>query len=270
MQAIGSREYKLMLKAARFEGDEAALNKAAATLWSDLAAIVVPHSVALSGTDDIARRRRQVRFLDTADRWLRSRDYVLRERIDLDEDERQITLKFRHPDRYISQDRDMMPAKGHEPDIKFEEDIKPPFTAVFSFSSDVLVPKDHELASLTDAAALYPGLPEDAGEFPEDSSLVVVGDFTAFERVLKGTSFQIRKDPEVLAECSLTLWYGAESDPRPRVAEFSFKYEDADEGYTAKMSRRAFDAFAAIQSKAGDWIDGASMTKTAYAYALEP
>lgn len=122
---IGSREYKMMLRASKFNGAPDTLNEAATALWQDLASVILPNAVAVSGTGDIARRRRQVRFYDTADQWLRQNDYVVRERTDLDSEERQLTLKFRHPDRFYSQDRVMEPADEFTQDLKFEEDIKP-------------------------------------------------------------------------------------------------------------------------------------------------
>jgi hypothetical protein len=269
MQTVGSREYKLMLRASKLKGDEAKLLDAAGALWADLAAIIVPRVLSVSGTADIEHKRREVRFLDTADKWLRTNDYVVRERVDLDVNERVVTLKFRHPDRYISQGRDMAPTEGFEPDMKFEEDIKPEFLKLYSFSSNTLVPHETKLATLADVAAIYPGLPKAVDVFPEAEPLEVVGGFTAYERVVKGTSFQIRKNPATLAECSLTLWYAGEVDDTPVVAELSFKYEDPEEGYTAKMSKRAYDAYMAIQAQLGAWLNPKSMTKTAYVYSLD-
>jgi hypothetical protein len=269
MPNICSREYKLMLRASKFAGDEGKLTSSAGALWRDLAAIIVPSAVAVSGTDDIERKRRQVRFFDTRDKWLRSNDYVVRERVDLENNERELTLKFRHPDRFISQDRDMTPAEGPDADLKFEEDIKPPFQALYSFSSTVLVKEDTALDTLKDVNKLYPGLAGAVEDFPKAEPLSVVGGFTAYERVIKGTSFQIRKDPEVCAQCSLTLWYEGEDGDTPVVAEFSFKYQDDKEAYTAKMARRAYAAFMDIQARLGDWIDNGSMTKTAYVYARD-
>jgi hypothetical protein len=267
MQIVGSREYKLMLRASKFKGDEAKMLESAGALWGELAAIIVPHALSVSGTSDIEHKRREVRFLDTADKWLRSNDYVVRERVDIEAGQRVVTLKFRHPDRYISQGRDMAPSKEFESDMKFEEDIKPEFLKLYSFSSNTLVPQDLKLATLGEVAAIYPGLPKAVDSFPETEKLKPVGGFTAYERVVKGTSFQIRKNPETLAECCLTLWYGGKTDDDPLVAEFSFKYEDPEEGYTAKMARRAYDVFMAIQSQLDGWIDPKSMTKTAYVYA---
>ena len=58
-------------------------------------------------------------------------------------------------------------------------------------------------------------------------------------------------------------------DPKPLVAEFSFKYADDKENYSGKMARRAYDSFMGIQDRLGAWVDNKSMTKTAYVYALE-
>jgi hypothetical protein len=268
MQSVGSREYKLMLRPSKFKGDETELLESTSKLWSALAAIIVTHAVAVSGTADTKTKRREVSFLDTADHWLRSHDYVLRQRVDQDSDERKVTLKFRHPDRYISQDRDMSPADDLEKDMKFEEDIKPEFLKLYSFSSNTIPPADTKLTTLADVAALYPGLPAAVDEFPETEKLRKVGGFTAYERVVKGTGFQIRKDPEVIAECSVTIWYTGKSDDTPVVAEFSFKYEGDEKTYSAKMAQRAYNAFMAIQSQLGSWVEPKSITKTGYAYSL--
>ena len=270
MQKVGSREYKLMLKASRFSGSTDEFKQAAGALWSDLAAIIIPHVISISGTEDISNKRRAVRFFDTKDHWLRANDYVFRERIDLEESERKVTLKFRHPDRYISQDRNMAPDKKLDVDTKFEEDIKPPFEKLYSFSSNVILPAEHKIETVSDVKDLFPGLAKAAEDLPTDGKLQVVGGFTAFERVLKGTSFEIGKDNDgdTPAECSLTLWYKAEDSDRPEVAEFSFRYESADEDYTAGQAQRAYNVFQALQSELKGWVDLKSMTKTVYVYAL--
>jgi hypothetical protein len=211
---------------------------------------------------------RQVHFLDTADHELREHDYVVRERTDQEDGSREVTLKFRHPDRFISQDRDMKPVDGFENDMRVEEDIKPRFQSLFSFSSSVVVHDDQTITTFGDVTKLFPGLANELEDAQDDLALAMVGDFTAFKRVIKGTSFQIRRDPEVFAECSLTLWYEDETGQHPIVAEFSVKYENAGGEDTAMMARRAYDTFMAIQDDLGDWIDPESTTKTAYVYGL--
>ncbi len=133
MTALTSREYKMMLQASKFNGSAEQLSESATALWQDLASVILPNAIAVSGTEDVSRRRRQVRFLDTDDHWLRQNDYVVRERTDLDSNERQLTLKFRHPDRFYSQDRTMEPSKEFDHDMKFEEDIKPAFQSLYSY-----------------------------------------------------------------------------------------------------------------------------------------
>ena len=292
MEPITSREYKLMLQASKFDGDDAKMLESAGQLWEDLAGIIVLNSVgvngtddlavavngtddlavAVSGTDDLKHKRRQVTFFDTEDKWLKSHGYTVRERIDLaaDECQCQVTLKFRHPDRYVSQDRNMDPADGFNKDIKFEQDIKPPFQTVYSFSSNTIINKDTPLATLEDVDKIYPGLSAAVDEFPKHEKIFRVNDFTAHERVVKGMRFQIRKDPEISAECSVTIWYPSQDDDKPVLAEFSLKYEDQEELFTAKMARRAYEIFLDIQNNLGAWIDPESKTKTTYVYSRGP
>lgn len=269
MQTITSREYKIMLRAAKFKGDEPALTGATSALWRDLAGIALPHVVSLSGGLDTVGKGRRIRFFDTAGNWLRASDYIVRERVDLEKGTRELTLKFRHPDRYITQDRKMAPAEGYPGEIKLEEDIKPEFLKLYSFSSTVTVPEEGPLATLADVGRIFPGLPDAVDAFPGAEALQLVGNFTAFERVVSGARFQIRREPEVLAECVLVVWYaGDAADTKPALAEFSFKYKDEAEAFTGKMARRAYRVFMDIQSQLGDWIDAKSLTKTAYVYGL--
>ena len=79
MRAVGSREYRIMLNASEFKGDDAELLQTATELWGDLAATLVPYILSVSGISEVENKRRQVRFLDTKDRWLRSHNYVVRE-----------------------------------------------------------------------------------------------------------------------------------------------------------------------------------------------
>lgn len=267
MTIITSREYKMMLRASKFSGGPDKLNESAVALWQELASVILPNAVAVSGTDDIARRRRLVRFYDTDDKWLRQNDYVVRERTDLDKEERQLTLKFRHPDRFYSQDREMDPAGDFDQDLKFEEDIKPAFQSLYSYSSNIILKEKITITSLGQVGDYYPGLEKAVDAFPKKAVLEPVGGFSAFETVIKGTSFQIRKEPELLAMCSLTLWYADEANEKPLIAEFSFKYEDDKEKYSGKAAHRAYLSYLAMQEQLKSWIDSKSMTKTAYVYS---
>jgi hypothetical protein len=59
LQEITSREYKMMLQAAKFVGDDGQLSKTAGSLWRDLASIILTSVLAISGTDDVERKRRK-------------------------------------------------------------------------------------------------------------------------------------------------------------------------------------------------------------------
>jgi len=125
--------------------------------------------------------------------------------------------------------------------------------------NEVLVPTDTKLASLADVAAVYLGLPKVVDDFPENEKLTTVDSFTAHEQVIKGTRFQIRRNSETFTESALNLCYPGHKDEEPLLAEFTLKYEDAEEGYSVKMSRRAYGGvFAAIQSQPGGWVSAKS------------
>lgn len=264
-EKITSREYKIMLRASRFQGTEQRAIQVASQFWQDFSAAVQKRVIDADGDLTTVDKRRTIRFYDTFTNALRQNDYVLRERGNLDKEEREVTLKFRHPDRYIAQDRNMDAADKGAGESKFEEDIKPPFIKLYSFSTKQPV-KGSTLRSLKDAIKLFPGLNEELEDCQGSDPLQVVGNFTAYELVLSGASFQIRREPREEAECALVLWYDqGTQDKTPVVAEFSYKYGDAEERYSSKAARRAYGVFETLQGME-DWLDTDSQTKTAYVY----
>jgi hypothetical protein len=103
---IISREYKLLLRATPFEGDDVQLTRSAKAFWQDFGQAI--GTIALETDGRLAvEERRMIRFHDTADHRLRRNDYVFRERIDEATGQREVTLKFRHPDRYLAASRDL-------------------------------------------------------------------------------------------------------------------------------------------------------------------
>ena len=94
-----------------------------------------PLDIPTEGAFDEVKARRRIRFLDSAEHTLNGQRYVFRERIDVESMERQVTLKYRHADRYVASDRDMGAADEGKAETKFEEDVKPPFVSVFSYST---------------------------------------------------------------------------------------------------------------------------------------
>jgi hypothetical protein len=181
--------------------------------------------------------------------------------------EREVTLKFRHPDRYIAADRSMAAAKASEVKTKFEEDVKPPFTSVFSFSTTQPLESGQVLKQMSDVADLFPGLADALEDLPHDAPLVLVKDFVGREVVLEGAQLLLGSR-DMAADCALVVWYDeGEMDTTPVVAEFSFKYGDEEEQYRASVAKDAYAILGLLQNGLTDWVDPNPRTKTAFVYS---
>jgi hypothetical protein len=265
-QKIVSREYKIMLRPKLFTGAEKALLAHAHALWRDVAGKVGP--VALGAAGDLSRikTRRLITFRDTPKRRLNDARYIFRERRAENGSGREITLKFRHPDRFLAQARKMQ-AKASAAKTKFEEDIKSPFVSLYSFSTTVAIDADASFTKLRDVLRLFPDLATRLDDAGEAEPLRVVNHFTAREVVIDGATMQIGKTPGVDSECALIVWYDAHGEGgKPVAVELSYRYGDKDEAYGGGVTRRASDVFDAIQSELEQWVDPKPMTKTAFVF----
>lgn len=264
---IVSREYKLMLRSDRFAGDEDELLRAADTLWEDLRQSAREVVLDIDGGLKRIKRRRRVQFLDTSDQHLRRAQYILRRRNDLEEDGGDVTLKFRHSDRYIAQGAHVRPADPSKVDVKFEEDIKAPFASLYSLSHTVRGGHNSRVKQLSDVAQLFPDIRERLSAFPESAAIAAVNGFSARELVVGGAEVQIGKTPKVNAECALIVWYDDDrAREKPTAVELSYRYGDAREEYGGGSARRAFDLFDVVQKKLSRWVDTDSRTKTALVF----
>jgi len=104
---IGSREYKVMLKPEEFAADQQQLLDSAQCFWSNFSDHISAPGFKIENTLDVIQKTRIIKFHDTREHRLRNNRYVFRERIDMESGHREVTLKCRHVDRYIVQDRDM-------------------------------------------------------------------------------------------------------------------------------------------------------------------
>src|SRR5262245_38344940 len=224
---VNSREYKAMLKADRFGGSDEQVLQAARQFWKACTRTFGPLVLGVLGDLNEVHAPRTIRFFDTPEHRLNDNMYILRERATLDGKTREITLKFRHPDRYIAADRDMRSGLDGKAKTKFEEDIKPAFQQLYSFSTTVQVPADLKLAKVKDVVTLFPGFKGAFRGFADDEPLSVVDDFTARELVVSGGSLYLGKRYNVHASCVLIIWHNhLKEGSVPAVAEFSFKYGD--------------------------------------------
>lgn len=266
LRPVTSREYKVMLRPGRFTGPERDLLAAADGLWRAFSRGVGAAAIRIDGALDEVTRRRLVMFLDTGKHDLGARGYILRRRRNVDDEEDELTLKFRHPDCHVSQDRDMRARDGHSK-TKFEEDIKAPFTSLYSFSTTV---KDVSLGvdRLGAVSNLFPDLAKRLKPLDGGLTVLPIRGFTARETVIGGGILQIGKTPVVDAECALIVWHD-DSRPRarkPAVVEFSFRYGSDAGLYEGATARRAFEVFHLMQARLARWIDPNSRTKTAFVY----
>ena len=266
-QDVTSREYKVMLRAELFDGDDGAMRQVVDRFWSDVSAAMAPLDIPASGDFSEVKARRLIRFFDTDEHRLHGDSYIVREREDAETGERQVTLKFRHPDRYIASDRSMDAAKAADVKTKFEEDVKPPFTSVFSFSTTQPLESGQVLKQLGDVAELFPGLSDALEDLPHDAPLILVKDFVGREVVLEGATLMLGSR-DMAAECALVVWYDErDQDTTPVVVEFSFKYGDEEEQYRASVAKDAYAILGLVHTGLESWVDPHPRTKTAFVYA---
>jgi hypothetical protein len=263
-----SREYKLMLRKDLFTGDEKQLLKTASKFWHEFTQAINNIGIDVQGDLKNIDDNRIIKFYDTDKNLLYSNHYILRERYEPGKDKKEITLKFRHLDRYISQNRNMEAGDPSKGETKFEEDIKSPFSVLYSFSTTQEISSKENLGKLQDAARLYPDIPGKVIDYTKEEEIKTVRGITVRELVIKGAKFEIRNSPKVDSKCALIVWYDNKGDEnKPVAVEFSFKYGDENENYTLKMAQRAYDVFQVLQ-KLTSWVDPESDTKTAYIYGL--
>jgi hypothetical protein len=267
-QKVISREYKLALKAKKFTGDEAELIEKATVFWTELQKAIKTIAATTERTIDI-KSRREINFYDTQARTLQKAHYIFRERKDLADDQKEITLKFRHPDRYVAQDRDMSVQDSVESEIKFEEDIKAPFAVLYSFSSTRAIEHETQLAKLKHIAKIYGGLAAQFDQSRLEEKIDVVNGHVVHEMVITGPQIILNGDTLEKAECALIVWHDAETiGARPLTAEFSFRYKNKQEEYSAATSQKAHDVFLLVQEKLERWIDKKNTTKTGLVFNL--
>jgi hypothetical protein len=265
-QKVVSREYKLMLQAAKFAGPEKHLLAVADELWGELVGAIAPFVVRVDGALDTISKQRLVAFLDSRARHLCAGGYLFRVRRTLEGSRPEVTLKFRHPDRYVAEARQMK-SRRIRATVKFEEDIKPPFASLYGFSTRGRVGRKNVPDTLDAVSALFPDLPKRLGKIDGSHKLRIVNGFTAREIVVTGPTLTIGTKPRVEIECALIVWYRHQDTTNAPVAvEFSFRYGNTNGRYSGKAARRAYKIFEALQHGLTEWLDPNSTTKTALVF----
>jgi hypothetical protein len=260
---IVSREYKVMLRASKFAGDEPALLTSASAFWKDFSESIEDEVIDRRGGLRAVAKRRRIQFFDTPSTDLTTAGYIFRVRGDFNEGRPEMTLKFRHEDRYLSESRRIRTSlTGTE--LKFEEDIKAPFVSLYSYSATAAIRKRETPSDLNALVRLFPSLSPRVDDVDGTLPLSAIGGFTARELVITGAEFQIGRKPKVEAECALIAWFDDQHvDDGAQAVEFSYRYGNGKEQYGGGPARRAFAIFKALQSLKG-WIDPHPRTKTRF------
>ena len=259
---VVSREYKVMLRAAKFTGHEPALLKTASAFWHDFSASIQGEAIDTTGALQSVAKRRRIQFFDTPSSDLTAAGYIFRVRGDLKGGRPEVTLKFRHEDRYFSESR-RIDTSVEDTEVKFEEDIKAPFVSLYSHSATAAIRTRETPADLPALVRMFPSLSRRLDDANGTRPLSAIGGVTARERVITGATVQIGRKPKVEAECALIVWYDDQNVGDAEAVEFSYRYGNRKEQYGGGPARRACAVFKALQSL-NAWIDPHPRTKTRF------
>jgi hypothetical protein len=255
-----------MLRPGLFAGPETKLVQAAGRFWNDFSRAITTRRAVIDvdGALDEVTKRRLIEFLDTRKKHLGKNHYIFRVRRD-GQGPPEVTLKYRHGDRYLAQSR-RMNRRRLDVDSKFEEDVKGPFVSLYSYSASGELEDGQVPSDLGAVARLFPDIERRFDAFEPDQRLVAIG-FTARELVLTGATFRIGRRSKVRAECALIVWYEDKGAAEAPVAvEFSFRYGNKNERYPGRATRRALEAFETLLAL-DKWVDPHPRTKTALMYS---
>lgn len=266
-EKVISREYKIVLKAEYFSGTEAELLKKAKVFWKSFKDATKPAVKNFKEQPIKISEQRWIRFYDTQEKVLINHDYIFRERAEIRSGKKEVTLKFRHPDRYVSQDRYMLSKRTGKGEVKFEEDIKTPFIVLYSFSSTHVVKEDFVAKKFKQLRKLYLGLVSIFGNEIDEKEVFIVNGLHIHEKVVSLGEVVLSDEFPENAECALIVWYESKKgDANPGIVEFSFRYGSKKERYDCETAQRAYELFLLMQKEMQMWIDENNLTKTGFVY----
>jgi hypothetical protein len=287
---ITSREYKLLLNTERFRDR----NAGAGLFWRMLEFLVrnQDNEVIPAGADPEKDKveRRTTWYLDTPGYELQRVNVTLRVRDEFEAAKAEgkkrykITLKYRMPDRYTAAGSDLSCSeKIKKDDIKFEEDVTPPFASKFSYSASLKTDELPRFLEMQDVVDLFPGLAQ--VDIHGKTPIQIVNGFRAHEvmhyigklKLDKMPAARALELPEFVVKVALSHWYLLEiEDDYPLVTEFSFGFDatagdgkdnDRLEKFPPTVVAGANRLFRDVQNQAG-WLSPFGLTKTAYLFEV--
>lgn len=255
---VQAREYKLILATDRFADRDAGAS-AFQTLILELAK---SHGGRVKKKQDSEEVRRTW-YLDTSGFDLRRNEFALRIRREGGKIHK-TTLKCRSADRYLAAAHDL--GASGKAELKFEEDILPPFQSRFANSADLESKAGPYLPDVAALAKIFPGISR--LQIPGKAPLEVVNNLHFHEIFRKLCQIDFGKGPPLRAGAS--FWYlTEEADGWPVIAEFSFDLEAAaPDDFPPKVLAGINGWFRALQGLPG-WFNLDATTKTRFAYEAQ-
>ena len=220
-KSLDSREFKLILKPNLFKKLNSGIREVQEVIDTEVKKL---NGTFKSRDSDLKLKNRKTYYLDSSDFRLNSKNFFLRIREDEKSTKYAVTLKCRHPDRYISSAYDLSDLKMY--DTKFEEDIIAPHISKFSMSVNFEDDQEPKFGSIDKLRSVFPGLiSNDLGQ----GKLLKVNNFEAKEISVKlgkiaydGNKGNKKNDNKVTLY--LNLWYTANDESMPVIVEFTYSY----------------------------------------------
>ncbi|MGB5090956.1 MAG: hypothetical protein WBN72_08445 [Nitrososphaeraceae archaeon] len=279
-KSLDSREFKLILKPNLFKEFNSGIK--------NVQEIIDTEVKKLNGRfkppdSDLKLKHRKTYYLDTSDFRLNSKNFFLRIRGDKKSGNYDVTLKCRHPDRYISSSYDLSDLKMY--DTKFEEDIIAPHISKFSTSVSFEQDQKPKFDCIEELRSTFPGLiTHDLG----DGKLLKVNNFEAKEISVKlgkivydGKKNNTNDDNKVTL--LVNLWYSPKDESMPAIVEFTYSYRAINsspsisnkrnkentliEEFPLSLVRNTYEFYNSLQkTKVADLRFSKTKTEFAYTY----
>jgi hypothetical protein len=221
--------------------------------------------------NDIEEKNRLTRYLDTSRYDLNAEKFLFRVREEKETNEYNVTLKCRHPDRYVSALYDLSSSMKNMK-TKFEEDIITPFVSKFSLSAEFQDKREPKFDTIEEFRTLFPKL-NGLDKVPSTESLKKVNNFEAVEISCKFGKIVFENKKDVNAY--LNLWYISNEKKVPVIVEFTYNYSAKDpdsdsngillEEFPRSLVKEGDKLYLALQEHRIVDLDVAK-TKTEYAY----
>jgi hypothetical protein len=263
---INSREFKLMLDTTAFINRNEGIKK-----LSDILQFQLKNQNGEFEENDIEEKNRLTRYLDTSRYDLNAEKFLFRVREEKETNEYNVTLKCRHPDRYVSALYDLSSSMKNMK-TKFEEDIITPFVSKFSLSAEFQDKREPKFDTIEEFRTLFPKL-NGLDKVPSTESLKKVNNFEAMEISCKFGKIVFENKKDVNAY--LNLWYISNEKKVPVIVEFTYNYSAKDpdsdsngillEEFPRSLVKEGDKLYLALQEHRIVDLDVAK-TKTEYAY----